>query len=73
MSLQLDYLVRKERYQDFIREAEREGLRQMVKQPSIHQQVVRWLGAQMVKWGSTLQNYAASSSANISSANIQVE
>lgn len=77
MSLQIDYLVRKEQYQDLIREAEREWLYEMVKQqsnqPLALRQVAGWLGAQMVKWGSALQNYAASPSANISTVSAQME
>jgi hypothetical protein len=77
MSLQIDYQVRKEQYQDLIRQAEEDWLRQEVKrqnsQPSTFQQVVGWLGVQMVRWGAALQDYATSPSANVSRVTIQTE
>lgn len=61
MSLQIDYLVRKEQYQDMIRAAQHDQIVQMIKQYNPkspwHRQVAGWLGAQMVNWGMTLQHY----------------
>jgi hypothetical protein len=77
MSLQIDYQVRKEQYQDLIRQAEEDWLRQEVKrqnsQPSTFQQVAGWLGVQMVRWGAALQDYATAPSANVSRVTIQTE
>lgn len=77
MSLQIDYQVRREQYQDLIREAEQDRLYQVVKQqnsqPPAHRQVVGWLGAQMVKWGATLQDYSTSPTANISTVTTQTK
>ncbi len=77
MSLQVDYLVRKEQYQDLIQQAEKDWLCQVAKQqnsqPPAFRQVIGWLGAQMIKWGATLQNYATTPSANISQVTIQTE
>lgn len=61
MSLQIEYLMRKEQYQDMIRAAQQDQLIQMVKQqssqPPFHRQIIGWLGAQMVNWGTSLQHY----------------
>lgn len=77
MSLQIDYQVRKEQYQDLIREAEQDRLYQAVKQqnsqPPVFRQVVGCLGAQMVKWGAALQDYATSPTANISTVTTQTK
>jgi hypothetical protein len=77
MSWEIDYLVRQEQYQDLMRQAERdwlcEAVRRQNSQPPLFRQVAGWLGAQMVKWGAALQNYATSPSANISQVTIQTE
>lgn len=61
MSLQIDYLVRKEQYQDMIRAAQQDQIIQMAKQynhkSSWHRQMVAWFGTQLVNWGITLQHY----------------
>lgn len=67
-SLQVDYLVQKEKYQDMIRAAEQDRLLQIVKQQntshsSLHRNLVGWIGLQMVKWGSRLQQYSSVSTA----------
>lgn len=65
MSLHIDYLVRKEQYQDMIRAAQQDQIVQMLKQhndtPLWHRQIVGWLGVQMVNWGTMLQNYGMTS------------
>lgn len=68
MSLQMEYLVQKEKYQDLIREAEQDRWLQIAKQQkmgqrSLHRNVASWMGVQMIKWGSKLQHYGSISSA----------
>lgn len=63
-SLQVDYLVQKEKYQDLIRAAEQDRLLQVVKQQNtshggLHRNLVGWIGLQLVKWGSKLQQYGS--------------
>jgi hypothetical protein len=69
MSLQLDYLMRKEQYQDMIRTAQQDHLLQQFKQqagqPNWYLQVAGWLGAQMINWGQALQQYSAIKSTSI--------
>lgn len=60
MSLHVEYLVRKEQYQDMIRAAQQDQLVQMVKQHNEspwRRRLAGWLGTQMVSWGLALQNY----------------
>ena len=57
-----DFLIRGEHYKDLLREAERERLIRAagLGQPGdggLLRQVVGWIGAQMVRWGSKLQRY----------------
>ncbi|MBE7470697.1 MAG: hypothetical protein DPW09_18005 [Anaerolineae bacterium] len=63
-SLQVDYLVQKEKYQDLIRAAEQDRLLQVVKQQNtshggLHRNLAAWIGLQLVKWGSKLQQYGS--------------
>lgn len=67
-SLQMEYLVQKEKYQDLIRAAEQDRLLQVVKQQNtnhggLHRNLAGWIGLQMVKWGSRLQQYSSVSTA----------
>jgi hypothetical protein len=69
MSLQLDYLVQKEKFNDLMREAEQERLLLTIKlqnrgQRSLHRNLAAWVGVQMVKWGSRLQHYGSISPAS---------
>lgn len=61
MSLHVDYLVRKEQYQDMIRAAQQDQIIQRAKQYNYKlpwpRQMAAWLGAQMVNWGMALQDY----------------
>ena len=65
-SLEVEYLVRQEYYKDRLRELERErllqaaGLQQGVDFKS-YRKAANWLGKQMVKWGSKLQEYDTTS------------
>ena len=65
-SLEIDYLVVQEQHKDRLRELERErllqaaGLRQGVDLKS-YRKAANWLGKQMVKWGSKLQDYDTTS------------
>lgn len=73
MSLDVDYLIHKEKYQEMIRAAERDRLLQLAKchktgQPSLHRNLAAWMGVQMVKWGSKLQQYGSVSAAASTSA-----
>ncbi len=68
MSMHMDYLVQKEKYQDLIREAEQDRLLQIAKlqqagQRKLHRNLAAWIGIQMVKWGSRLQHYGSVSAA----------
>ncbi len=58
-SLEFDFLARKERCKDLIREAEHEHLIQVARQQpgnwESHQKIANWLGAQVLKWGSKRQ------------------
>lgn len=61
----LDYLARKERYKDLIREAERNRLiralnQQLITLP-INRRLIAWMGTQIVRLGMKLETYAASS------------
>lgn len=60
MILDAIQIIQKERVQEMIRAAEQERLLQMVKsqstdQPALRRTLAAWLGVQMVKWGSKLQ------------------
>jgi hypothetical protein len=62
----LDFMTRKERQQELLREAEREQLIQLAQlsragEPKTHRKAAGWLGHQMVKWGSKLQDYGTTS------------
>ncbi len=64
MSLQMEYLMQKEKYQDLIRAVEQDRLAQVAKlqnagQRGLHRDLAAWTGIQMVKWGSKLQNYGS--------------
>ncbi|GEM_PF-2509053 len=63
-SLQVDYLVQKEKYQDLIRAAEQDRLLQVVKQQNAshggwHRNLASWVGFQMIKWGAKLHQYGS--------------
>jgi hypothetical protein len=66
MNLEVEYLMRKEQYQDLIQTVEKDRLIQLAKQQqfgrqsAIHRQIVGWVGVQLVKWGAKLQQYAES-------------
>jgi hypothetical protein len=69
MSLQIDYLVQKEKFNDLMREAEQERLLLTIKlqkrgQRSLHRNIAAWVGVQMVKWGAKLQHYGSISPAS---------
>lgn len=55
-------LIHQEQYQDRLREIERQRLVRLVAQQNsdatLARRTARWLGAQMVTWGSKLQRYA---------------
>lgn len=64
MLLPMDYLAQKERVRDMLRAAERDRLVQMAKQQKAnpqgwHRNLAAWMGVQMVRWGSKLQQYGA--------------
>jgi hypothetical protein len=55
----VDILVRQERYQDWIRQAEKEWLIEAIKrqpnnQPGLPRQITKWLGTYLARWGSKL-------------------
>jgi hypothetical protein len=61
-SPELSYLVYQEQYKNCLREIEHQQLLRVARlKPSLsvklYRNVVGWLGMQMVKWGSKLQNY----------------
>ena len=61
-SLEIDYLVVQEQHKDRLRTIERERLAQATKLQhrlnlKLYRRVTNWLGKQMVKWGSKLQEY----------------
>lgn len=63
---ELDYLVRQEQRQDMLRALEKEQLIRLINHqpgngPDLYRHSLAWLGAQLVKWGATLQRYAAAS------------
>jgi hypothetical protein len=69
MSLQMDYLVQKEKFNDLMQEAEQERLLQIAKlqqpdQRGLHRNLAAWIGVQMVKWGAKLQHYGSISPAS---------
>jgi hypothetical protein len=61
----VDYLARKERQQELLREAEREQLAQQANSEAKDGQGLRqaagWIGNQMVKLGTKLQDYGTGS------------
>lgn len=65
-SLEIDYLVMQEQHKDRLRNIERErliqaaGLQHGIDLKS-YRKVTGWLGKQMVKWGSKLQEYDTTS------------
>jgi hypothetical protein len=65
----IDFLARKERCQDLMREAEQERLVEVAKlqqpnQPSLWPRVVRWIGIQLIKLGLKLQSYCPTQTNN---------
>lgn len=73
MSLQLEYLMQKEKYHDLIRAAEQDRLLQVAKlhntsQRGLHRNLAAWMGSQMVKWGAKLQHYGSVSAGTSPSA-----
>ena len=65
---EVDYLVRKERYEDMIREAERIRLVQAAgivphSEGKIFRRLAGWLGRQLIKLGSRLKRYGTISPA----------
>jgi hypothetical protein len=68
MSLQLEYLMQKEKYQDLIQAVEQDRWVQVAKlqnagQRGLHRNLAAWMGDQMIKWGSKLQHYGSVSPA----------
>jgi hypothetical protein len=66
MTLDAIQIIQKERVQEMIRAAEQERLLQMAKpqstgQPALRHSLAAWLGSQMVRWGSKLQQYGSAS------------
>ncbi|HXV43290.1 MAG TPA: hypothetical protein VEC96_09520 [Anaerolineae bacterium] len=66
----IDFLIRKERCQDFMREAEQERWIGVVKhqqpnQPSSWQRAVRWVGIQLIELGLKLQGYSITQTKNL--------
>jgi hypothetical protein len=66
----IDFLARKERCQDLMREAEQERLVEVAKlqqpnQPSLWPRVVRWIGIQLIKLGLKLQDYSITQTKNL--------
>jgi len=62
---EVEYLARKERQQELLREAEREQLAQQANSEADGQglrQAAGWIGNQMVKWGTKLQDYGTGAS-----------
>ncbi len=62
MSLEIEYLVQKEKFQDLIRAAEQDRLLQVAQaanNASLHRNLAAWMGIQMVKWGAKLQQYGS--------------
>lgn len=73
MSLQVEYLMQKEKYHDLLRAAEQERLLQVAKlhnagQRGLHRNLAAWMGVQMVKWGAKLQSYGSVSTGTSPSA-----
>jgi hypothetical protein len=73
MSLQVEYLMQREKYQDLIRAVEQDRLVQAAKlqnagQRGLHRNLAAWIGVQMVKWGSKLQHYGSVPTATSTSA-----
>jgi len=63
------YTIYQEQLQDRLRDIQRRQLLQAAElnrkvRPKLYRQTVGWLGMQMVRWGSTLQNLGAGSPAN---------
>ena len=55
-----DFLVRQEQYQDLLREAKQQRMIKVAgSRPGRYWGVATWIGAQVMKWGSTLRGYAA--------------
>lgn len=68
---ELDYLVRKEQHEDYLRKREQERLikeieHQKEARDDIHRQAIGWLGNQMVKVGSSLERYGSRSASKVS-------
>lgn len=60
---QVDYLVRKERYDEIVRQAEKDRLIRLIR-PSlslyVYRRLIRRIGSQMIRWGLKLQRYGRS-------------
>jgi hypothetical protein len=60
----MDYLARKERQKDLLREVEASQLQQkstgqQEKPDRLDRKAAQWVGQQMVRWGQELQRYSA--------------
>lgn len=65
----MDYLARKERQKDLLREVEANQLqqkstRQQERPDRLDRKAAQWVGQQMVRWGQELQRYSGGSEAN---------
>jgi len=62
----IDFLARKERQKDLLREIERERhlqlMKHTIKKRKIFRKLAGWLGDYMMRWGSKLQTYSTTSS-----------
>jgi hypothetical protein len=68
----MDYLARKERQKDLLREVEASQLQQKntqqrEKPDRLDRKAAQWVGQQMVRWGQELQRYSAGLEADESS------
>ncbi|MBI1880269.1 MAG: hypothetical protein HYR94_18955 [Chloroflexi bacterium] len=66
MTLDAIQIIQKERIQDLIRGAEQDRLLQKAKlqrtgQPALRRNLAAWLGVQMVRWGSKMQQCGSAS------------
>lgn len=60
-SYEIDYLVRQEQLKDHLRRMEKINLIKSIKPagPNLSQKIIVGLGAKMIKWGQSLQQYGA--------------
>ena len=68
-SPEISYMVTQEQYKDRLRNIEKQQLiraarLQQTINRNTHRKAVGWLGTQLVKWGSKLQNYEMSASSD---------